>query len=71
MTEKNTSKSPARPVTSAPKADRAAAVLAKMAAITISTLTLVLRSAPLLALKPSLDVSQYEPRRGPPGPGSP
>jgi ligand-binding sensor domain-containing protein len=60
MSEKNTSKrAAARPVTSAHKADRAAAVLAKMAAITISTLTLVLRSAPLLALDPSLDVSQY------------
>ena len=60
MTEKNTPKrAAARPVTSAHKADRAAAVLAKMAAITISTLTLFLRSAPLLALNPSLDVSQY------------
>ena len=34
-------------------------MLAKMAAITISTLTLFLGPAPLLALDPSLDVSQY------------
>ena len=60
MTEKNASKrAAARPVTSTHKADSAAAVLAKMAAIMIITLTLVLRSAPLLALDPSLDVSQY------------
>ena len=32
---------------------------AKRAAITIIALTLFLRSAPLLALDPSLDVSQY------------
>jgi len=37
----------------------AAAVLATMAAITISTITLVLRPSPLLALDPSPDVSQY------------
>jgi signal transduction histidine kinase/ligand-binding sensor domain-containing protein len=41
------------------EADREAPVLAKMAAIAISTLTLVLGSAPLLALDPSLDISQY------------
>jgi signal transduction histidine kinase/ligand-binding sensor domain-containing protein len=41
------------------KPNSAVAVLARMAAITISTLTLVLRPAPLLALDPSLDISQY------------
>ena len=35
------------------------AVFARIVAITISTLALVLRSAPLLALDPSLDISQY------------
>ena len=41
------------------EADREAPVLAKMAAITIIALTLFLRSAPLLALDRSLDISQY------------
>ena len=41
------------------EADRESPVLAKMAAIAISTLTLVLGSAPLLAVDPSLDISQY------------
>ena len=49
----------AGPVTITDTADREAAVLAKMAAITIITLTLFLGSPPLLALDPSLDVSQY------------
>jgi signal transduction histidine kinase/ligand-binding sensor domain-containing protein len=41
------------------EAGREAPVLAQMAAIAISTLALVLRPAPLLALDPSLDISQY------------
>jgi signal transduction histidine kinase/ligand-binding sensor domain-containing protein len=49
----------ARPVAITDEAHREAAVLPKMAAITIITLTLFLGSAPLLALEPSLDVSQY------------
>ena len=44
-------------MTSTDKPDSAVAVW--MVAITISTLALVLRSAPLLALDPSLEVSQY------------
>lgn len=62
MTEKRAANGgTARPVTSTRWADSAAALRAKMAAITISTFTLMLgfQSAPLLALDPSLDVSQY------------
>jgi hypothetical protein len=62
MTEKNAPKrarNAAGPVTGTDTPDRAAAVLTWMTAITISTLTLVLQPAPLLALDPSLEVNQY------------
>jgi len=39
--------------------DRESLVLAKMAATAISAFALFLRSAPLLALDPTLEVSQY------------